>query len=260
MSKIILNEKKRAEEIIENPDLINHKKPSTDVAILARYFYHEEKLNRNQIVKKIDLIMEDGYPFYNDFNWYNTILSYIKLAQKKNLVQIDYVPVTKKELNTISSVNEERKERILFTMLCLSKYYNQVNENNNNWINTNDSEIFKLANVSMKSIYRDKMIHSFINDGYLKQSKNNKNNNLMVTFLDETDETVLKISDYRELGYQYMFYRNNKMIKKCQNCGIFIKIKSKYDGSTKYCKNCAEKITRENWRLSKKKIKVENSK
>ena len=33
-----------------------------------------------------------------------------------------------------------------------------------------------------------------------------------------------------------------KSIKQCSNCGKLIKIKSKFDGSSKYCDKCAEEI------------------
>lgn len=33
--------------------------------------------------------------------------------------------------------------------------------------------------------------------------------------------------------------------KQCTNCGKLIKIKSKFDSSTKYCDNCAKEIKNE---------------
>lgn len=37
--------------------------------------------------------------------------------------------------------------------------------------------------------------------------------------------------------------------KQCKNCGKLIKIKSKYDGSSKYCEKCAKKMELEKTRL-----------
>ena len=48
----------------------------------------------------------------------------------------------------------------------------------------------------------------------------------------------------KNLGNQLMSYLKDGY-KQCTNCGKLIKIKSKFDSSTKYCDNCAKEIKNE---------------
>jgi len=45
-----------------------------------------------------------------------------------------------------------------------------------------------------------------------------------------------------ELGYIYMNYYGKCNVVNCTNCGKLIKIKSKFDSSTKYCDGCLKDI------------------
>ena len=51
----------------------------------------------------------------------------------------------------------------------------------------------------------------------------------------------MKITNIKDLGNQLIAYLKDGYTT-CSHCGKLIKIKSKYDGSTKYCEECAKKM------------------
>jgi len=52
---------------------------------------------------------------------------------------------------------------------------------------------------------------------------------------------VLKISDFRELGYEYLSYIGSGKFTRCEVCGRLVRKKSKY-APQKYCIDCAKKV------------------
>jgi DNA-directed RNA polymerase subunit M/transcription elongation factor TFIIS len=47
----------------------------------------------------------------------------------------------------------------------------------------------------------------------------------------------------------------DKTVKQCSQCGKLIKIKSKFDGSSKYCDKCAKEIETHNAMLRMKRMR-----
>ena len=128
-------------------------------------------------------------------------------------------------------------------MLCYSKLYNTLPKTNNGWVNTEIKEIYKTARVTVK--YRnDKFL--YLNDlekiGLISFSNKNDNLNMKVNFINENSEIVLKIKDFRELGYEYQNNIGDGGFIHCTECGRLVKKKSKFDRSSKYCCDCARNI------------------
>ena len=67
---------------------------------------------------------------------------------------------------------------------------------------------------------------------------------LEVTWKEEmkNDKSVLEISDFRELGYEYLNYVGDGNFVRCSECKRLVRKKSKKDFSTKYCKECATMV------------------
>ena len=82
------------------------------------------------------------------------------------------------------------------------------------------------------------MIYNLKEQGFISLSKKIANLNLQINFVDDNSPTVLKISDFRELGYEYMLWKGNKYIR-CAECGRLMK---PLCNRAKYCKDCAVKI------------------
>lgn len=246
---IILNEKKYIEDILSGDRVVDNMYYT--LGLLARYYYQQDKEN-NKPAKLYKILVEFlKSKNESEFDWQHNL---DKLIKKRDieLVNVEYIPMTKIELDTIKEIKNKRLEKLAFTLLCVAKLNNTIQSTNNNWVNRDVKEIFKLANV------RDGVIQQYLSMadlkdlGLLKYSKKVNNINLCITFIDNESKIELEINDFRDLGFQYLAYLGEGFIK-CECCKKVVPIKSKKDNSTKYCEECSKEKQRESWRLSKQK-------
>jgi hypothetical protein len=67
------------------------------------------------------------------------------------------------------------------------------------------------------------------------------NTNVQVCFAEDGDE-VMRVTDFRNLGYQYLKYHGEPFFI-CQNCGVTDRYNDPVRGrKKKYCKECAAKV------------------
>ena len=123
----------------------------------------------------------------------------------------------------------------MFTLLCLAKYYNVRNETNNNWTNLATKYVFKLARVSTTVDEQNYFVRDLYVMGLVSYSKKIDNLNLQVNFVDNDGDAALEISDLRELGYEYMQWKQGGYFR-CEHCGILVR--QNKNGTRKYCKDC----------------------
>lgn len=246
---IVLDEIKRAEEILKHGEIGS--KPTATLFLLAKYYRHKENLTRKQTFEKLDDFMQCHYPNYSSALWEDKIEQISKKAEKYLLHEISSISITQKELDQIMALKNLKYEKLLFSMLCSAKFYNEVSEKNNNWVNSGIPELFKTAGVTVKH-KNDKFL--YLNDlhetGLISFSARNDNLNIKINFIDATAIPVLEISDFRELGYEYLHYLGKGIFIRCTECSRLVLKKSKKDFSTKYCKECAKAKKREQNRIS----------
>lgn len=178
---------------------------------------------------------------------------YSNTADKYTLVEIESVPVTQGELDTIERITSKPLRRLAFTLLCIAKFYNMSRPKNNNWTNKPDKEIFKLANIQTPSMRQSLMLNDLYALGLIGYSKLVDNVNICVKFIDNDSKPVLYISDFRNLGYQYMRYTGDTSFTECESCGLIMRRTS---NRLKYCPDCAIDMNRtksaERWKKSLK--------
>ena len=242
---VVLNEKKQAEYIIEKGEVGN--KPTSTLFLLAKYYRQKENLNKEQTFNKLNEFMEKNYKNYNSATWEDIIEDISKKANKYPLREIDYIEITKSEIDTIRNVCNIKYEKLLFTMLCYAKLYNKISDKNNGWVNTDIKELFRVARVSVR--YRnDKFL--YLNDletaGLISFSNKNDNLNLRITFIDDNNEAVLKIDDFRELGYEYLNYIGDGKFIRCDCCKRLVR---KTNNKCLYCHQCKKYIKNEQNKL-----------
>ena len=248
---VVLNEKKQAEYIIEKGEVGN--KPTSTLFLLAKYYRQKENLNKDQTFNKLNEFMGKNYKNYNSATWEDVIEDISKKANKYPLREIDYIEITKSEIDTIRNVCNIKYEKLLFTMLCYAKLYNKISDKNNGWVNTDIKELFRVARVSVR--YRnDKFL--YLNDletaGLISFSNKNDNLNLRVTFIDDDSETILRVDDFRELGYEYLNYIGDGKFKRCECCK---RLARKLSKNMKYCNECSKEKQLEWQRESMKKAR-----
>ena len=245
---VILDEEKYAEKIIDTGEIGN--KPTSTLFLLSKYFRQKMEYGEKKTEKELNQFMIDNYKNYIPAQWEDVIEDISKKGKKYKLQKIDYIGITQKELDEISKVCNLKYEKLLFTMLCYAKLYNHLSETNNGWDNTDIKELYKVARVTVK--YRnDKFL--YLNDleatGLISFSNKNDNLNMKINFVDQSTDYVLKVDDFRELGYIYQQYTNNGTFINCKECGRLIK---KTNNKCLYCNDCKVLISsqqKRNWDL-----------
>ena len=236
---IVLNEHEWAKEMIEARSL--GKKPFETLRRVARY-YIDKNYSKRSVRKILDSFLIQCDPTASLPKWSDTLDCALERALKYNAIKIDYIEITEPELQIIESLEGKQKQRLAFTLLCLSKYWDAVNPNGDHWVNTKDSDIMRMANINTSIKRQSIMFHDLNMSGLIQFSKKVDNTNVRVLFIKEGG-VVLRISDFRNLGYQYLRYRGEPYCE-CENCGITFKLDNPSAGRhQKYCKTCAAEIS-----------------
>lgn len=240
---IVLNEHEWAKDMITNRSL--GKKPFETLSRVAKY-YIDNSYSKKDVRRMLDTFLLQCEPTASLPKWSDTIDYALERALKYDAIKIDYIEISKEEMAVIDSIKGKQTRRLAFTLLCLAKYWDLVNPNSDHWVNSKDSDIMRMANINT-SIKRQGLLYFALNAAGLVQfSKKIDNTNVRVCFI-QNGEVALHISDFRNLGYQYMKYHGEPYFE-CQNCGITTKINHPVKGTKQmYCRNCAIEIrTRQN--------------
>lgn len=249
---IVLNEYEWAERMIADRKL--GKKPYETLTRVAKYYY-ERRYSKREVRKMLDEFLIQCDPDASLVSWSAALDRITKTAAKYAPIQIDYIRITLGELEWIAKLDSKQLRRLAFTMLCVSKYWNIVSENNNDWVNTPDKEIFQMANITIPGKKQDLMYGELIRAGYIKQSKRIDNLNVKMLTPESDDDVGILVKDFRNLGYQYMKYCGEPYYE-CEKCGITVRDKEytanrsmqnsckRRDSGRKhkYCPTCAAEI------------------
>ena len=236
---IIMNEYTYAKNLLNKQDLKAcdlGDKPSSTLNLLARY-YREIGKNDDEIKECLsDFLNRCLKDKYKESKWIDSIFYQVIKSKKYNLKKVDNVIVTKSEMEKIQSVKGKSRQKVLFTLLILAKYYNAVSDKNKNWTNLEYKKIFKLANVQLSIQNQALLINDLYNCGFVNVSKNVGKPNIQVNFVDNESDTVLTIARLKDLGKEYLMFCGEDYIR-CQKCGTLVK---NYKNTNKYCKTCGQ--------------------
>lgn len=231
---IILNEKQYAQKCIADNDI--GEKPYRTLSIMAKYYYFSCGYKKKQIRDLLTDFIKINYIEYSgkqDF-WDEQIEKIISKVNKQTLYEISGVKITKSEMQKIQSLNNRLLEKLLFSMLCMAKYYNLKNEKNNGWVNLPDKDMLKLANINCSTTRINGYINALYQKHLLDLPWRCDTLNYRVTFIDDGEEELF-VSDFRNLGYEYLLYCGENYIR-CVECGILTTGSQK--GKRKYCPQC----------------------
>lgn len=243
--KYILNEKKYIENLLDDKTNKPIEKPGALLPLLAQYYYQFKGYRKKKITELLIEFLCARYPSYehNKKSWSETCENIAKSTGGKPLLQVEGIPITQAEIETITqNVDDKSLERLLFTMLCISKYNNLKNPKNQGWINTDLKELFTLAKVKSNPQNRGKIIHTLINTGLVEPAKKIDKVSLHITFgeYEMNKNTVLftTITDFRELGLQYNHLMGYGDYFTCEKCGITVKANIQNNNKKCLCRKC----------------------
>lgn len=239
--EIILNEREYAEKIVATGVI---PKPESDsLYILAKYFKYLGVKNKD-LESRLNEFMERNYKNYNAVNWSKTLEYVVRKAKRHDIIEIDYIPVTKNELKTVQEIENKELRQLAFTILCIAKFYNKINPQNNDWVNQDFDYIFDSARIQKTNNEQASMFFKLKTLGLVKFSKIIENTNINVLYVDDNSEEILQIRDFRRLGFEYLKYTGEKFIN-CVDCGILLIPKTQ----AKRCSRCQKQYRNEYMRI-----------
>lgn len=235
---IVLNEHEWAKEMIDARKL--GKKPFETLTRVTKY-YLDKGYSKKDARKATEQFILHCDPSTALPKWAETLDYAMARALKYDAIQIDGINITSKEIEKIDSLPGKQMRRLAFTLLCLAKYWDAINPACDHWVNNKDSDIMRMANINT-SIKRQSVMYYHLNEADMIQfSKRVDNTNVRVNFIEDSD-VILTITDFRNLGYQYLKYHGEPYFE-CKNCGLTTKMNEPYKGAKqKYCKECASEI------------------
>lgn len=244
MKTLILNEKKYVETLLETGKL--EEKPGRDLHLLAEYMYSVLQYRKIRIAKELKLFLKANFPQYQKRQeGLDTYCDNIaKCAGSFKLLEVDSLPITQKELDTIRALKNWKEERVLFVMLVCAKYNHMKNPLNPGWVNQKPIDIFKMAKINTRNdTERAIMLSKFVDAGLIEIPKRQDNINSKVTFMDLEGEPVESLTDLKDLNCEYGAIINPNTFFRCRKCGKMTKIED-YNKGGKLCKSCFEKRKR----------------
>lgn len=233
---IVLDEREWAEDAIANKRM--GKKPSDTLRRLAKYYRYVEGRKRSDICDMLEDFVKACDPSANPLDWQEAIKAAAKAGERHPLIQVDGIDVTESEMNTITKLDGTQRQRIAFTLLCVAKYYNAAREKNNCWVNEELKEIMNMAGVHVSSNRQSAYIHEFYCNDLIALSNRVDNINIRVKFIDDKSPVVMRITDFRNLGNQYLMYHGEPIFQ-CEMCGLAIRRRG---NRHRFCPDCAAEI------------------
>lgn len=232
---VILNEQEWVEENVRNLRLT--KQPWTMLDRYAKYL-HAQGRNKPEIRRILGEFAIRCKPNTPSAAWDEMIERSIANMKARPLICIEGVSITKAEIMLIKEQHGVQRQKVLFTLLCLAKYRNAVRGDGSSWINYDCRDVFQLANVGYSRKRQLDMYHSLYKDGLIDVSRRVDNFAIKVNIVREDSEEAVFITDFRNLGNQYLRMQSNQYIE-CECCGLVIR---KGSNRQVYCKACAEAI------------------
>lgn len=224
------------------------------ITLIAKYYFSDE-LDTEQLSNIVkEKILTFDLENYQEYKYHNKIMStcegLFNNSIDKTFKEREYIPIYENELNFISSLPNDKQKKLMFTFFAVARYMDC-----DGWINKKTSkdisEVFKLANITLTSDKRNKLLHELYTNGYITFGKKVNNLNIKVS-LYNSGEIGYKVKEFSNIGNQYIG-NFKKGYKQCKSCGKNYRIKSENDFSSKYCQKCAKEKHKQVNRICMKK-------
>lgn len=214
---IILNERKYVEQLLASGD-IDSNNIYSDLTRVAKYYF-AQGYKRAAVLKKVEELLKIWRPeLYEGYE--HRLGRIISRASRHKLMEIDSIPVYKPEFDIIKELPTMAQQRLAFTLLCLARMADIARGETRGWINTRDSRLFILSNVSGSRIERGVMLNDLKAAGLVRFPKAVNSINIEVLFAKNNGEVEMNIAIMRDLGYQYSHHVGKGKFIPCTVCGL----------------------------------------
>ena len=208
-----------------------------DLSALARYFKYMGK-NKLQIRKSLIEFCKKWNPDFNEILARNKIENAIKVTDKYGIRFPMDVNITTSELEKIKSAGNYKKQKILFVILVIAKYfkYNDTSLEKKKidkcsdrfFANENITNILRMARVNASKKERINIQYELQRDGFITSIGEKS---FEVHIVDDNPNISIVVSNMNNIVDFYPFY--------CEKCG---RIVQKTGNRQKYCLECYKKI------------------
>ena len=213
-----------------------------DIYLMASYLLYEKRLSYDEAFETIrnKIILTT----IRDRD--KEIQSQIDRAFESKASDISSIDFYKGELDIIASLEDNKKQRVLFTMLGIAKYHNALNYKNDDWVSKPQNFIFSSAGVHASIVEQCKIIYELKENGMILNTRKADNNRVKILFCQhEPARPVLSCRDLEGLGAIYQnhiggIYMRGKVLKRCPICDIPFLDASTHNNRV-YCSKCRNK-------------------
>ncbi|MFD0712290.1 hypothetical protein [Paenibacillus sp. GCM10027626] len=267
--KTVTNEIEMLQQILLENAIDPHN-PLTSIRILAKYL-HQYGCDKPKIEATLQQYMDSHRESLrlDPLVWGRRLTSAVNYTVKHSpkLIYIDHVTVTETELQRISALNNDNREKLAFSYLVHSKINNKKYNNELYDVYTPTSDIIKEAECNKpvrppsgkrtlaRAVRKENpllAISDLVQAGYLEQTRSiGKNTKKTVLFADEHSPAVFRIDDFNHYMNYYLEWRY-KAVARCPACNDWVRTTT---GRTKYCLACRKEkekqAKRESWHRNK---------
>lgn len=262
-NKFSFNEKEEAERIV-TMGFENNVFDPIKVYMVAKYFAQEMGYGKVRLEKEIIKFCKKYNPSFNQVTESENIKKWVKAGLSYRLRETCEINITSKEMNFLNSIQEKKDQRLLFSMLLISKSLSQniskvnkarhpVTEKKYYLKYSSFTDVIKVARVSnFKDTDLCDLIFKYKNN-FTFYSPEKELIRLDFAGGDDVVETIYDFSDVKKL-YEEIFEkdkieaRNKEKQGNTLICKICGKEVERINQRQIYCKNCSLNLSRESKR------------
>lgn len=237
----LFNEHSAVENMIKM-HIVDNDNVFVTIKDLARYNYFVNQMDKEDNYKSILKYLQNYGQNINEENVYQIIDECVQRAKKYPFKQVNEVCITESELSFIKNLNDIKKEKIAFVLLASAKYYDATRNTEYCTAYMKNSDICKLARVTIPVADRNIFMQFTYDCGVLSRHSRAASTEKKVLFVsqDKNDKVILKLkeNDFKDLAYTYLAYKTPHQFRRCVVCNCWIKRDSK---DRRLCKECSDK-------------------
>lgn len=237
MKEYVFNERASIEDMIQH-GVVDEVNINRTIKKLARYNYYVLGLDENDNYNEIVQYMNKNCSYFSEVGSYSDIKGCIRDASKGAWKDIKQVVITKAELEAIAALNDIRQEKIAFVLLADAKYDNSYKQKQLNLSYLNNSDLYRLARVTMPIKERSLFLHFLYENDLVEININPTTTHKKLLYVDECSDDVALVlteNNYQELAFTYLNWKSGGY-KECKCCGKLFKTSK--TGNKMYCKKC----------------------
>lgn len=244
---------------------------NNELRVLAKYYKYigRKPVEREKLLYEF---CEKHLDDYDRVKYYKNINAALNHAKKKEnkIIEINTIGVTDKEIEYIEKINLSKFHKMVaFSLLVVDKLNNMTldikhgkDRKSNHYYGGNEKKYRELSSQScIPSSKRKKAenVHSLISDLANQNILEIKGNGYIhLKFIEEipaSNEYVININNFNNLGLYYELYIGEKKVKTCECCETPIRVNS---NRTKYCFKCAKLIKNQKIAIMNKERRNQN--